>query len=113
MYFKHKFYLLNIKRSKKYKDLTKNEKYQAILKLYDDFIKRHLKPINKTNNYQLIKLSYYFLEKFQWYLLVIQEMEFKHISINQFFKIKGKYSRAEFFNFKKLLILLINKSNFE
>ena len=65
MYFKHKFLLLNIKRSKKYETLTSNEKYHSVIKLYEDFIKQYLKPLNKINDVNVQKAAYKFLNKFQ------------------------------------------------
>ena len=65
MYFKHKFHLLNIKRSKKYETLTSNAKYHSVIKLYEDFIKQYLKPLNKTNDVNAQKAAYKFLHKFQ------------------------------------------------
>ena len=88
MYFRHKFYLFNNKRTKKYEFFSLDEKYQVILKLYDDFIKRYLKPLNKTNDINAQKVANKFLSKFQWFLKVIQEIEINQISINDYFKSK-------------------------
>ena len=112
MYFKHKFHLLNIKRSKKYEILTSNEKYHSVIKLYEDFIKQYLKPLNKTNDVNAQKAAYKFLNKFQWYLTTVQEIEFQKLSINDYFRLKRKYSRTQFFAFKNKIINLINKSYF-
>ena len=113
MYFRHKFHLLNNKRTKKYEFFSLDEKYQAILKLYDDFIKRYLKPLNKTNDINAQKAANKFLSKFQWFLKVIQEIEIIEISINDYFKSKRQYSRSQFFAFKNQIIKLINKSHVE
>ena len=113
MYFKHKFHLLNIKRSKKYEILTSNEKYHSVIKLYEDFIKQYLEPLNKTNDINAQKAANKFLSKYQWFLKVIQEIEINQISINYYFKSKRQYSRSQFFAFKNQIIKLINKSHAE
>lgn len=108
MYFKNKYYFLNLKHTIKYKNFSKNTQLHKVFKLYDQFIRYYQQQIkNNLLDKNQTKILVRFANNFQTYLNIVQYIYIHNISINSYFKNHNSICKAQYYLIKNKLITKI------